>query len=101
MAVAVRRARSDSDFRRLHRLFVAYEAGLPPRLRHGSVPHITRFTETFSAPNAAFIATHEGVAIGCAAVKGAGDDRLATRRPCCFGFTYAPTAADSVPLDPS
>lgn len=34
--------------------------------------------QTFSAPNAAFIATHEGVAIGCAAVKRAGDDRLAT-----------------------
>ncbi len=31
--------------------------------------------ETFSSPNAAFIAVHDRVAIGCAAVKGAPEDR--------------------------
>ncbi|HEX3671170.1 MAG TPA: GNAT family N-acetyltransferase [Candidatus Cybelea sp.] len=78
MAVTVRRAHSDSDFHRLHRLFVAYEAGLPPPLRHGSVPDMHAIRQTFSQPNAAFIATHDEVAIGCAAVKRAGDDRATT-----------------------
>lgn len=34
--------------------------------------------QTFSAPNAAFIGTHDGAAIGCAAVKRAGNDRQVT-----------------------
>lgn len=77
MAVAVRLAHSDSDFHQLHRLFVEYEAGLPPPLRHGSVPDMHAIRQTFSPPNAAFVATHDELAIGCAAVKRAGDDRQA------------------------
>lgn len=79
MAVNVRRAQSDSDFRRLYRLFVAYEDDLPPSLRHGRVPNIPAIAETFSPPNAAFIAAHGQTAIGCVALKRAqGEGAAAT-----------------------
>lgn len=71
----VQRAQTDSDFRQLHGLFVAYEAGLPAPLRHGRVPDIPALARTFSPPNAAFIATHGEAPIGCVALKRARDDR--------------------------
>jgi GNAT superfamily N-acetyltransferase len=79
MTVKVRRAQSDSDFRRLYRLFVAYEADLPTPLRHGRVPNIPAIAETFSPPNAAFIAAHGRTSLGCVALKRAqGEGAAAT-----------------------
>ncbi len=78
MVVAVRRARTDSDFRQLHQLFAGYEDDLPAPLRHGRVPNMHALRRTFLPPNAALIATHDDVAIGCAAVKAQDDPHPTT-----------------------
>jgi carbonic anhydrase len=70
MSIEVRRAERDSDFRQLHRLFVEYEADLPPDLRHGAVPAVPDLKIAYAGKNAAFLASHEGDDIGCVAVAG-------------------------------
>ncbi|MGA8576900.1 MAG: GNAT family N-acetyltransferase [Candidatus Cybelea sp.] len=69
MAVTVRRSRSEVDFRQLHELFVAYEADLPAELRHGIVPGVDAIGRAYASSNAAFVATYEGRAIGCVALR--------------------------------
>ena len=54
--------------------------------------------QTFSPPNAAFLATHDGVEIGCAAVKRTGKDRRAATAMLLRLYVRR-IAADSVPLD--
>lgn len=68
MAVEVRHAQRDSDFRDLHHLFVDYEADLAPELRHGEVPDAASLKAAFSGEDAAFLAAIENEAIGCVAV---------------------------------
>jgi GNAT superfamily N-acetyltransferase len=67
--VEVRRAQGQSDFQRLHDLFVEYEADLSEELRHGAVPSVIALRETYRQRNAAFLATFEGDTIGCVGVK--------------------------------
>jgi GNAT superfamily N-acetyltransferase len=69
MAVAIRKVEAGADFARLHGLFIAYEAGLPKELRHGSVPGLAELAQTYAGQNAAFLATIEDSTIGCVAVK--------------------------------
>jgi GNAT superfamily N-acetyltransferase len=68
MIVAVHRARHDSDFLDLYRLFVDYEAALPHDLRHGAVPDATSLKDAYGDENAAFLAAIESEAIGCVGV---------------------------------
>jgi GNAT superfamily N-acetyltransferase len=67
--VEVRRVHDRSDFQKLHDLFVEYEADLSEELRHGVVPDSAALDQTYAQRNAAFLATCEGDAIGCVAVK--------------------------------
>jgi putative acetyltransferase len=67
--IEVTPAKSDSDFERLHDLFVAYEADLPEDLRHGAVPPIHELRATYGQDNAAFLALIGVEAIGCVAVR--------------------------------
>ena len=68
MAAMIRRADRADDFRELHRLLVAYEDGLPPVLRHGSVPAVGEVERFYRGRSAAFLADSAGRAIGCVAV---------------------------------
>ncbi len=68
--VTVRQAEGVSDFRKLHNLFVEYEADLPKDLRHGNVPGVRDIARRYSNHDAAFLATRDGRPIGCAAVTG-------------------------------
>ncbi|HEY6450747.1 MAG TPA: GNAT family N-acetyltransferase [Candidatus Cybelea sp.] len=68
--VRIRKAESVSDFRKLHELFVKYQADLPKDLRLGNVPDIRDITERYGKHDAAFLATRDGKPIGCAAVAG-------------------------------
>jgi GNAT superfamily N-acetyltransferase len=67
--VAIRRARDDADVAMLHAMFVEYEADLPLTLRHGEVPSAPALAQIYARRNAAFLASREGAAIGCIAVK--------------------------------
>jgi GNAT superfamily N-acetyltransferase len=69
MALQVRRAERDSDFRRLFDLLAEYEADLPPDLRHGAVADVGELKAAYGEPNAAFLAELEDAAIGCVAVR--------------------------------
>jgi GNAT superfamily N-acetyltransferase len=69
MAVEVRRAERNSDFRRLFDLLVEYEADLPPDLRHGAVADVADLKTAYAEPNAAFLAEIESVAIGCVVAR--------------------------------
>jgi GNAT superfamily N-acetyltransferase len=68
MAIEIRKVDNDRDFRHLHDLYIEYEGGLPPDLRHGPVPDAAALRDACSGTGAAFIATSEGTAIGCVAV---------------------------------
>lgn len=70
MTATVRRLHSEKDFRRLRRLFEAYEADLPPALRHGAVPGVEELTQSFAGSNAAFLAIVGDDDAGCVAVRG-------------------------------
>ena len=61
--------KDDSDFPTLRDLFCEYEAGLPARLRHGTVPELAELTSTYSGRNRAFLALLDETAIGCVAVR--------------------------------
>jgi GNAT superfamily N-acetyltransferase len=69
VGIAIHRVESESDFRRLYDLFIAYEADLPPELRHGIVPETRELVQTYARQNGAFLATLEGAAVGCVAVR--------------------------------
>lgn len=69
MAIEILRVRSAADFRRLHELFIEYEADLRPELRHGTVPKIPDLRAEYERENAAFLALSDGDAIGCVAVR--------------------------------
>jgi ribosomal protein S18 acetylase RimI-like enzyme len=60
---------SADEFRRLRALFEAYEADLPPDLRHGAVPGVEKLTQVFTGRNAAFLATIADDDVGCVAVR--------------------------------
>jgi GNAT superfamily N-acetyltransferase len=68
MSVEVRRARGESDLRRLRALFVEYEADLPEELRHGSVPDLATLQAAYERRDAAFLAERDGEPLGCVAV---------------------------------
>jgi GNAT superfamily N-acetyltransferase len=68
-SIAIRRVSDESEFQRLYELFVEYEADLPLHLRHGTVPEVVELRESYAAQNAAFLATLEGDAVGCVAVR--------------------------------
>jgi GNAT superfamily N-acetyltransferase len=68
MPAAIRRTRSAADFQELHELLVAYEADLPPVLRHGWVPGAGELERLYRERSAAFLADSDGYAIGCVAV---------------------------------
>ncbi len=68
--VTIRKAEGVSDFRKLHELFVKYEADLPRDLRLGKVPDIRDITERYEKRDVAFLATRDGKPIGCTAVTG-------------------------------
>jgi GNAT superfamily N-acetyltransferase len=68
MVLEVRRVSDESGFHRLYDLFVAYEADLPPQLRHGMVPEISDLRTAYGHRNAAFLATTGDDAVGCVAV---------------------------------
>ncbi len=69
MAAEVREVRDERDFRAFHELLVAYEAALPPVLRHGSVPSIDELERNYGERSAAFLADIGGHAVGCVAVS--------------------------------
>jgi len=68
MAIVTHRARTVADFQALWGLLIEYEAGLPPELRHGSVPDSTALKSTYVKRSAAFVAAAEGRIVGCVAV---------------------------------
>ncbi len=68
MPIEARLAESARDFEELRRLFLEYEADLPPELRHGPVPSVAALRRDFAEPNAAFLATIEGENVGCVAM---------------------------------
>lgn len=68
MNIEVASVQAEEDFRRLYELFAEYEAWLPQDLRHGSVPDVDDLKAAYAGRNAAFLATHDGRAIGCVAV---------------------------------
>ncbi len=68
-SVAIRRAQRTRDFRHLSELLVEYEAALPSELRHGTVPPPAELERCYARENAAFVASGDGVDIGCVAVK--------------------------------
>jgi putative acetyltransferase len=55
-------------FGQLLELLVEYERSLPEQLRHGPEPEIQSVRLTYGEPNAAFIASIDGIASGCIAV---------------------------------
>ena len=69
MAAQVHRVESEADFQRLRELLIEYEADLAPELRHGCIPQSADLTQTYTGPNAAFLALFEEDAIGCVAVQ--------------------------------
>ena len=69
MTPAIRQVRSAGEFGRLRDLFEAYEADLPPDLRHGEVPSVEQLMQTFTGENVAFLASIAGADSGCAAVR--------------------------------
>lgn len=69
MTATVRQLHSAEDFRRLRDLFEAYEADLPPALRHGAVPGVEELAQTFAGSNAAFLASIGDDDAGCVAVR--------------------------------
>jgi GNAT superfamily N-acetyltransferase len=69
MAVEVRPAQTAGDFDQLYELLTAYEADLPPDLRHGCVPDASRLRLAAGDGEAAFLATVEERAVGCVAVR--------------------------------
>lgn len=68
MTSAIHRIACERGFRDLHHLFREYELELPPPLRHGVVPSVRELQDAYAEPNAAFLATHDGVPAGCVAV---------------------------------
>jgi ribosomal protein S18 acetylase RimI-like enzyme len=69
VALAVHVVIAKSDFRTLRDLFVEYEADLPSRLRHGTVPGLGELVKVYSGRNRAFLALASGAVIGCVAVR--------------------------------
>ncbi|HVN69944.1 MAG TPA: GNAT family N-acetyltransferase [Candidatus Binatia bacterium] len=67
MAVEVRRVEDAPEFAELRELLAAYEADLPPELRHGAVPELDAIAQVYAGENAAFVARRDGVPIGCVA----------------------------------
>jgi GNAT superfamily N-acetyltransferase len=67
--VQTRRVESSSDFDRLEELLLAYEADLPPDLRHGRVPDPVSLLASYSGRSAAFLAVGEEGPVGCVAVR--------------------------------
>jgi GNAT superfamily N-acetyltransferase len=66
---AVVRVREAPAFEQLLELLIEYERSLPKELRHGPEPDIRSAQASYSEPNAAFIARHDGIASGCIAVR--------------------------------
>jgi putative acetyltransferase len=66
--IDVRHVESENDFRRLHELFVEYEADLPVDLRHGMVPDLADLRTAYGRHNAAFLALCNDMPAGCVAV---------------------------------
>jgi putative acetyltransferase len=60
--------REASAFGRLLELLVEYERSLPEQLRHGPEPDIQSVCLAYGEPNAAFVASVDGMATGCIAV---------------------------------
>jgi ribosomal protein S18 acetylase RimI-like enzyme len=76
MPVAIRRVEGTSAFRRLHRLFVEYQADLPRELRLDRLPDVEELERVYRGEDAAFLAISGRTAIGCVAVTRR-DDRTA------------------------
>ncbi len=65
MSVAIARVRTDEAFAKLRELLVEYERSLPPDLRHGVEPELEQVRQTYTEPNAAFLAHGGDESIGC------------------------------------
>lgn len=64
----VAQVRKAPAFQQLLELLVEYERSLPAQLRHGREPDVSVVSAAYGEPNAAFIASVDGVAAGCIAV---------------------------------
>jgi GNAT superfamily N-acetyltransferase len=69
VALAVHVVEAELDFRRLRSLFVEYEAELPARLRHGTVPELEELVRVYSGRGRAFLALSDGIVVGCVAMR--------------------------------
>lgn len=78
--IDVARVRGAATFQSLHELLVVYEEDLPSELRHGSVPEAVALAAEYADADAAFIATSEGEAIGCVAIKRLDEERAVILR---------------------
>ena len=67
-APVVVHVREEATLERLLELLIEYERSLPQRLRHGSEPDLQSVRRTYADPNAAFIASVDGIAAGCIVV---------------------------------
>src|SRR5580698_433502 len=67
-APVVLHVRDVAAFERVLELLIEFESSLPERLRHDSKPDVRSIKSAYADPNAAFIASVDGIASGCIAV---------------------------------